>query len=59
MNKNFICEVCGKEVEQSELYRIKNPITLTGHKQCIQKQLENQGLNESTAQIQKTNFLLG
>lgn len=58
--KNYICDVCQQEVDDSNLYRINNgQLSLTGHKECIVKQLAKQGLNESVNQIKKTNFILG
>jgi hypothetical protein len=60
MEKKFICEVCGKEVDSTDLYRINNNVlNITGHLDCIKKRLEKEGLNESVPNIKKTNFLLG
>jgi ribosome-binding protein aMBF1 (putative translation factor) len=60
MEKEFICEICGQKVNPNELHRINNSqLNVTGHLECIRKQLEKQGLNESVSQIKKTNFLLG
>jgi hypothetical protein len=60
MDNKYRCDVCQQEVEHSELYKIdKGAIKLIGHQNCLLKALSNRGLNESVADIKKTNFLLG
>ena len=60
MSEKIKCQVCGELVEDKDLFRSKlnEKEIICGHKDCIEKRLEEKGLNESTtAKATKTSIL--